>query len=142
MVTNSLKIWAHFKIDFAVAYQEYCESQIRSYQSGYQNKNRVHEEFNATVIEIQQKPSINLYIWETATGSDWSNIAIFITTNSSISSEITATTSKFAITLAEIVTLKKNITTVYINSNNIDTHMFPTWNTDGHMSTSKSHTYQ
>jgi hypothetical protein len=108
------KTWTNFKIEFALAHQEFKESQVTSNQAGYQSA-------DAICNKLQQETALALANLATATASDCSTVASLTTTNSSLSSEITQATVKLSEATQEISKLQSklaNLKAATTNSSN------------------------
>jgi hypothetical protein len=105
------KTWTNFKIDFAIAHQDYKESQITANQAGYQSAN--HAAYDA----MRNETALALANLATATASDRSTVASLTSTNSSLSSEVTQATVRLTAATQEINKLKLELATLRAGTN-------------------------
>jgi hypothetical protein len=99
--------WTNFKVEFALAHQEFRDSQITAGQAGYQSANNAYE--------IHQETALAIANLATATASDRSTVASLTSTNSSLSTELTEATAKLNAATQEISTLKVQIASLQTN---------------------------
>jgi hypothetical protein len=78
--------WATFKINFALAHQELCDSQVTLNQAGYQQA--ANAAYDTASYDIQQETALAIANLATATASDRSTVANLTATNSSLSTKL------------------------------------------------------
>jgi hypothetical protein len=105
------KTWTNFKTDFAIAHQEFRESQVTSNQAGYQ------QAANAAYTDLQQETADAIANLATATASDRSTVASLTSTNSTLSSEVTQATMKLTAANNTISSLKIEIAALKAGGN-------------------------
>jgi hypothetical protein len=108
--------WARFKTDFALAHQEFRDSQVTSNQAGYHHAN--------AAFELQQDTAAALANLATATASDRSTVANLTNTNSNLSVELAQATAKLALAEATITALKVEVTALKSNTHGNSNNQF------------------
>ena len=84
--------WATFKVNFALAHQEICNSQVTLDQAGKQAANNAA--YDITSFNIQQETALAIANLATATASDRSTVASLTATISNLSTELTLANAK------------------------------------------------
>jgi hypothetical protein len=102
--------WATFKINFALAHQELCDSQVTSNQAGYQQA--ANAAYDTASYDIQQETALAIANLATATASDRSTVANLTATNSSLSIELSLANAKLNAVTAELSALQIAMATV------------------------------
>jgi hypothetical protein len=104
------KTWVNFKVDFALAHQDFRDSQVTSRQAGYHNAN--------AAFELQQDTATAIANLATATAADRSTVANLTSTNSNLTIELAQTTAKLASAQASITALQIELATLKTNPSN------------------------
>jgi hypothetical protein len=109
--------WVNFKTDFAIAHQEYRESQTTN-QAGYHNAN--------AAMELQQDTAMAIANLATATAADRSTVTALCATNAQLTTDLTATYALLTAARQTIAALQVEVATLKATaSSTVGTHNPP-----------------
>lgn len=113
------KTWPQFKLDFALAYQEYSESLEISPRAAGFNATEVHEYHDETIDAIA-----NL---ATATAADQTAVAKLTTTNTSLTRDLSSTNAKLIAALTQVNSLTKQLSELHVAPSSLDRRKHYCW---------------
>jgi len=96
--------WAAFKVNFALAHQEICNSQVTLDQAGNQAANNAA--YDITSFNIQQETALAIANLATATATDRSTVASLTATISILSTKLTLVNAKLVHVTAKLSSLR------------------------------------